>query len=57
MDEKRKKKKPNKQQRDKQRAHDADTFNRGFIMGYEMAMQEAAKAAHKESLKWAHRGS
>lgn len=36
----RRKKKPNKAQRDKMRAHDADIFNEGFKMGYAMGLQQ-----------------
>ena len=59
-----KKKKPNKQQREKQRAHDADTFNNGFKMGYEMGLAQGVKLAEekftvyaqRERLNWANRG-
>lgn len=55
-----KKKKPNKQQRDKQRAHDAaiyeQGFNHGYLMGFEQGEQGLLNALDRERKKWANLG-
>lgn len=48
MEKQRRKRKPNKQQREARRQHDADLFNKAFNMGYEVGFGEGVKAAAAE---------
>jgi hypothetical protein len=53
----RKKKKPNKRQRDERRAHDADLFNEAFSMGWLAAEKHYIRQFDSERKKWALRGT
>lgn len=54
------KKKPNKQKRDERRSRDAEKFNEGFLMGYQMGVDAGRKElenwANRERIRWAHYG-
>jgi hypothetical protein len=49
MSEKRKGKKPNKQQREERRAHDANVFNEGFKMGFQMGLEQGKIDAEQKN--------
>jgi cation transport regulator ChaB len=44
------KRKPNKEQRNKQRAHDADIFNRAFNMAWHMGYERGQADKERELL-------
>jgi hypothetical protein len=56
MDKPKRKKKPNKAQREARRAHDAEIYEQGFNHGYQMGLEVAAKASRRNVLNWANRG-
>lgn len=54
---KKRRKKPNKQQRERMKAEKANIFNEGFTMGfnmgYEQGFKDAAEKGERECRKWA----
>lgn len=56
MEKEKRKKKPNKLQRDKARAEKADIYEQGFLHGYNMGYEQAKKEIAGEDLIGLQRG-